>query len=343
METSRILMHLMLLSFLKSYKYFGLWNDPTENITLIEEFILLGIETTPALQTLLFVLFIVIYNLTIICNFLVIAIISLDSRLHTPMYFFLVNLASIEILYTTAITPNNLKNLLHGDKTISFIGCFVQMFTFITLGGSECVLLGIMAYDRYVAICHPLLYNTIMDHFFCIHLTLTGWTFGFLNSLVHTILTAKLPYCHNHIIKHYFCEIPPLLKISCKDTQINELVVFLVGGSLIVSSLLLTLISYMCVIAAIIRIPSKKGKRKAFSTCSSHLLVVIIFFGTVVFTYLRPTTQSLNSQDHIISLVYAVVTPLLNPIIYSFRNKDFRRAVQKLFRSNVLFKSSFLV
>ncbi|XP_063312552.1 olfactory receptor 5AP2-like [Pelobates fuscus] len=312
-------------------QHLGPRKDENENITLVSGFILLGIETSPALQTLLFVLFAIIYILTVVGNFTVLVIICLDSRLHTPMYFFLVNLALIEILYTTAITPNNLKNILNEDKTISFVGCFVQMFTFVTLGGSECVLLGVMAYDRYVAICHPLLYNTIMNQFVCVLLTLTSWTIGFLDSVVQTTLTALLPFCHSHLIKHYFCEIPPLLKISCKDTHINELVVFFLGGCVIVSSLLLTLISYVCVIAAVLQIPSQKGKRKAFSTCSSHLIVVIIFFGTVVFTYLRPASHSLYGQDHVISLVYGVVTPLLNPIIYCLRNKDFQKAVEKVF------------
>ncbi|XP_053304066.1 olfactory receptor 5V1-like [Spea bombifrons] len=306
-----------------------------KNITLAEDFYLLGIVTAPALQKLLFMLFACIYIMTILGNFMVIVIIIVDFHLHTPMYFFLVNLALIEILYTTAITPNNLKNLLQEDKTISFVGCFIQMFIFVTLGGSECVLLGTMAYDRYVAICYPLQYNTIMDQSLCIHLTLTCWTIGLMNSLVHTILTSMLTFCHNHLLRHYFCEIPPLLKISCTDTHINELIVFLVGGSVIVGSLVLTVISYVYIIAAVIKIPGQ-GKRKTFSTCSSHLIVVVTFFGTVIFTYLRPASHSFYNEDHVISLVYSVVTPLLNPIIYSFRNKDFQRAMQKILISKLV-------
>ncbi|XP_075425356.1 olfactory receptor 5AP2-like [Ascaphus truei] len=303
-----------------------------ENVTLPEGFFLLGLGTTPELQKVLFAVFVIAYIMTIVGNAMVIVIIRLDSRLHTPMYFFLVNLALLEILYTTAITPNTLRNFLDEEKRISFAGCFIQMFVFITLGGSECVLLGTMAYDRYVAICHPLLYTTTMNQSLCLHLALFSWTTGFLNSLVNTIFTAILPFCHDRLIKHYFCEIPPLLKISCKDTHVNELIVFLFGGSVIVGSLLLTLVSYVFVIAAVMRIPSLTGKRKAFSTCTSHLMVVSIFFGTVIFTYLRPTSHSYFDQDQLVSVVYGVLTPLINPIIYSFRNKDFQRALRKIWK-----------
>ncbi|XP_068105747.1 olfactory receptor 5V1-like [Hyperolius riggenbachi] len=273
--------------------------------------------------------------MTITGNVLVILLITLDHQLHTPMYFFLLNLALIEILYTTDIIPNTLKNLLNENKVISFVGCFTQMFLFVTLGGSECILLGIMAYDRYVAICHPLLYTVIMKKSFCLCLALVCWAIGFFDSVIHTVLTATLPYCQQRLVRHYFCDIPPLLKISCKDTYINELVVFLVGGSVIVGSLLLTLISYIFVIGEIYRIPSTSGKKKAFSTCTSHLTVVSIFFGTVILTYLRPASQSYN-YDQIMSLVYVVVTPLINPLIYSFRNKDVQKALKKVLKDRLV-------
>ncbi|XP_073463434.1 olfactory receptor 5V1-like [Aquarana catesbeiana] len=268
--------------------------------------------------------------MTIAANSMVIFVVCFNSHLHTPMYFFLVNLAIIELLYTTVITPNALIDLLNENQQISFVGCFVQMFTFITLGGSECILLGIMAYDRYVAICQPLLYTAIMKKSLCIYMTITCWTIGFINSVVNTVLTAILPYCHDRLIRHYFCEIPPLLKISCKNTYSNELVVFLLGGSVIVGSLLLTLISYIFVIRAVIKIPSASGKRKTFSTCTSHLLVVSIFFGTVILTYLRPSSQSFSNKDHIISISYALVTPLINPLLYTIRNKDVQRALWRI-------------
>ncbi|XP_075425355.1 olfactory receptor 5AP2-like [Ascaphus truei] len=268
--------------------------------------------------------------MTIFGNVLVVVVIQLHSQLHTPMYFFLVNLSFLEILYTSTIIPNTLRNFLREDKAISFVGCFTQMFIFISLGGSECVLLGTMAYDRYVAICRPLQYNTIMSPSFCFHLALFSWSIGFLNSLVHTIFTAMLPFCHERLIKHYFCEIPHILKLSCKDTQVNEILIFILGGSMTVGSLILTLLSYTCIVVAVLRIPSINRKRKAFSTCTSHLLVVSIFFGTVIFIYLRPTSQSSSEQDRVISVVYGVVTPLFNPVIYSFRNKEFQRALQKV-------------
>ncbi|XP_053555872.1 olfactory receptor 5M11-like [Bombina bombina] len=303
-----------------------------DNITFVDGFIFLGLETAPELKNFIFTVLALIFILSVIGNFTVLVIIRTDCRLHTPMYFFLLNLALIEILYTTSITPNTLKNLLEEEKRISFAGCFIQMFLFVTLGGSECVLLGIMAYDRYVAICHPLLYTTIMNQPRCVCLALVCWIIGFTDSLLHTTLTSVLPYCHSRIIKHYFCDIPPLLNISFKDTYVNEILVFLVGGCIIVGSLTLTLISYIFVIVAVMRISSLTGKQKAFSTCTSHLIVVTIFFGTVICTYLRPNAHSFSSQDKVISLVYVVVTPFINPIIYSFRNKDFQRALEKVFQ-----------
>ncbi|KAM4707043.1 olfactory receptor 2G3-like [Discoglossus pictus] len=263
-------------------------------------------------------------------NLMVIVIIRLDSRLYTPMYFFLQNLALIEILYTSAVTPNTLKNLLDKNKTISFAGCLIQMFIFISLGGSECLLLGTMAYDRYVAICHPLLYTTIMNPYLCLRLAMICWFAGLGNALLHTTLTSQLPFCHNFHINHYFCEIPSILKISCQDTRINEMLIFIFGGSITVSSLILTLVSYACIVATVLRISGKTVKYKTFSTCTSHLMVVSIFFGTVIFIYLRPVTQSSTDQDRVVSLAYGVLTPLFNPIIYSFRNQEFQLAFQKV-------------
>lgn len=309
-------------------------NNDAGNATLADGFIFLGLVTTSVLERWLFAFIAFLYIMTVTGNSLVITLVSLDYHLQTPMYFFLLNLAVIELLYTTVITPNTLRNLLDEEKAISFTGCFIQMFAFVTLGGSECVLLGIMAYDRYVAICQPLLYTIIMHKSLCLCLVFICWVIGFINSLVNTVLTAILPYCHDRLIRHYFCEIPPLLKISCKDTHINELVVFLVGGCVIVGPFLLTLTSYTLVIRAVIKIPTVSGKRKAFSTCTSHLLVVSIFFGTVILTYLHPYSWSFYNHDHIISLVYAVVTPLINPLIYSFRNKDVQSALQRVLRAH---------
>nr|DBA22719.1 TPA: hypothetical protein GDO54_013729 [Pyxicephalus adspersus] len=268
------------------------------NFTLVDGFFFQGLVTKPEYKMWVFLTITFAYIMTVATNSMVIGVVCFDSRLHTPMYFLLVNLAIIKLLKT---------------KTNSFVGCFVQMFTFITLGGSECILLGVMAYDRYVAICQPLLYTTIMNKSLCIYMTISCWTIGLITAIVNTALTATLPYCHDRLIRHYFCEIPPLLKISCKNTYINELVVFLNGGSVILGSLPLTLISYTFVIQAVIKVPSASGKEKAFSMCSSHLLV------------------SIYNKDHIFSLAYAVVTPFINPLLYSFRNKDVQRALWKIF------------
>ncbi|XP_077317257.1 olfactory receptor 5V1-like [Lithobates pipiens] len=303
-----------------------------KNVTLVDGFLFQGLVSIPAYQPWVFMIISLAYIMTVAANSMVISVVCFDSHLHTPMYFFLVNLSIIELLCTTAITPNTLNNMLKEAKGISFVGCFVQMFTFIISGGSECILLGMMAYDRYVAICQPLLYTVIMNKSLCIYMAITCWTVGLITALVNTALTAALPYCRDHLIRHYFCEIPPLLKLSCKSTYMNELVVFLFGASVILVSLLLTLISYIFVIRAVIKIPSASGKKKAFSTCTSHLLVVSLFYGTAILTYLRPSSQSFYNKDHIFSLAYAVVTPLINPLLYSFRNKDVQRALWKILR-----------
>ncbi|OCU01565.1 hypothetical protein XELAEV_18007356mg [Xenopus laevis] len=301
--------------------------EAAENATIVNGFILLGLGAGPALQKLIFVLFSVAYIATVLGNFMVIFVICQDFRLQSPMYFFLVNLAVLEILYTTTVIPFTLRMLLAKNKKISFAGCFTQMFIFISLGGSECVLLGTMAYDRYVAICHPLRYVTIMKLSVCYCLAMICWSTGFLNSLVHTVLTVMLPFCHDRRIKHYFCEIPCILKLSCKDTKLNEMLIFFMGGSMTVGSLILTLVSYACIVVAVLKIPSITGRHKTFSTCASHLVVVSIFFGTVIFIYILPNSQSFSDQNQVISVVYSVLTPLFNPIIYSLRNQEFQRAL----------------
>lgn len=298
-------------------------------MTHLEEFTLLGLVTTPLSQMLLFVMFSVIYALTITGNLMIIVIIQNESSLHKPMYFFLANLSLLEIFYTSAITPNSLRNLLQEHKVISFVGCFTQMFFFVAFGSSECVLLAVMAYDRYIAICQPLFYFTFMNPSLCVQLLCLSWGIGFLNSLVHTVYTAMLPFCKDHLIRHFFCDIPSLLKLSCRDTYPNELVSIFVGGCVIVGSFMLTLLSYIYILRVVLRIPSEKGRQKAFSTCGSHLIVVTIFFGTVILTYMLPGSESYNEQKRVLSVLYGVMTPLINPIIYSFRNADIQNAIAK--------------
>ncbi|KAG9462689.1 hypothetical protein GDO78_023309, partial [Eleutherodactylus coqui] len=277
----------------------------------------------------LFVIFSAIYALTITGNFMIITIIKQESHLHKPMYFFLANLSFLEICYTSTITPNSLINLLKESKTISFVGCFTQMFFFVALGSSECVLLTVMAYDRYIAICQPLFYSTRMNPSLCVQLLCISWVVGLLNSLVHTVYTAMLPFCKDHLIRHFFCDIPPLLKLSCRDTYSNELVSTFVGGSVVITGLMLTFVSYINILRVVLRIRSEKGRQKAFSTCGSHLIVVTIFFGTIIVTYMLPGSDSYNEQKKMLSVMYGVMTPLINPVIYSFRNSDFQKAINK--------------
>ncbi|XP_018413895.1 PREDICTED: olfactory receptor 8I2-like [Nanorana parkeri] len=299
------------------------------NLSDVEEFELLGLVSEPALRKVLFVVFCFIYIMTVIGNLMIIIIIRYDSHLHKPMYFFLMNLSFLEIFYTTTITPNSLKNFLQENRTISFVGCFTQMFFFIGLGSSECVLLSCMAYDRYAAICQPLFYNTIMNPYFCIKLMVLSWSIGFSNSLVHTVYTASLPFCRERLVNHFFCDIPSVAELSCSETRLNELVSILIGGGIILASFTLTLISYVCIFRAVLNIHSASGKQKAFSTCGSHLLVFALYFGTVILTYVLPGSSSYNEQKRVLSVMYGIVTPFMNPLIYSFRNNDFQNAINK--------------
>ncbi|XP_066461043.1 olfactory receptor 5F1-like [Eleutherodactylus coqui] len=306
---------------------FRIWAK--KNLTYEEEFILLGLVTAPLSQIVLFVMFSAIYALTITGNLIIIAIIKQESHLHKPMYFFLANLSFLEIFCTSTITPKALRNLLQESKSISFVGCFTQMFFFVALGGSECVLLTVMAYDRYIAICQPLFYSTRMNPSLCVQLLCVSWVIGFLNSLVHTVYTALLPFCKDHLIRHFFCDIPSLLKLSCRDTYSNEMVSTFVGGIVIVGGFMLTLLSYIYILKVVLRIRSENGRQKAFSTCGSHLVVVTIFFGTIIVTYLLPGSSSYNEQKKVLSVMYGVMTPLINPVIYSFRSADFQKAINK--------------
>ncbi|KAG8596501.1 hypothetical protein GDO81_001936 [Engystomops pustulosus] len=266
-----------------------------ENVTLIEGFVLVGLVKTQLLQKVFFGLFFIIYSMTILGNLVIIFVIRSDSALHKPMYYFISNLSILEIIYTTTITPNTLRHFLTEDRSISFVGCFTQMFFFVALGGSECVLLTVMAYDRYIAI----------------------------------FFAAILPYCKERQVDHFFCDIPAILKLSCRDTYLNDIVSLLVGGFVVIGSLILTLFSYICILRAVLNIRSMTVKPKAFSTCGSHLLVVTLYFGTIISTYMHPGFSSSTEQNRVLSIMYGVLTPLINPIIYSFRNADFLKAIHK--------------
>nr|XP_060636624.1 olfactory receptor 5AP2-like [Anolis sagrei ordinatus] len=300
------------------------------NETTVTEFILLGLSSSPVAQFFLFGLFLVIYLAVLIGNILILLMISFDKRFHNPMYFFLFNLSVVDIGYTTSTVPKMLLSYLSQDKTISLAGCFTQMYFFISFGGIECLLLGFMAYDRYAAICHPLHYNVLMRPKVCVCLAATAWILGLSNSGVHTGLMSHLSFCRDNVIQHFFCDVPPLFQLSCSNTLFNQIVTFVVGGSVIMGPFLAILVSYVYIVVAILMIRTKEGRLKAFSTCASHLIVVSIYYGTIIFTYIRPNSSYSQAQDQISSVFYAILTPMLNPIIYSLRNKDVQRVFLKV-------------
>ncbi|XP_039185120.1 olfactory receptor 1020-like isoform X2 [Crotalus tigris] len=306
----------------------------TQNSTSVTEFILLGLSSDPQVQLILFSVFLIIYLMAVVGNIFIFLIVSLDVRLHNPMYFFLCNLSVVDIGYTTSTVPKMLMNYLSNDNRISFSGCLSQMYFFICFGGTECVLLGIMAYDRYAAICHPLHYGILMRPKVCIWLAVTAWILGLSNSAIHTGLMIFLSFCQDNVIEHFFCDIPPLFQLSCTDTQINQIATFVFGGGIIMGSFLMILLSYVYIALAIFRIGIKGGRRKAFSTCASHLAVVNIYFGTIIFTYMRPNSTYSQEQDHALPVLYGIITPMLNPIIYSLRNRDVQQAFHKIIQGN---------
>ncbi|XP_039706571.1 olfactory receptor 5F1-like [Pteropus medius] len=296
------------------------------NNTVVTEFILLGLTNTLELQITLFLLFFMVYTLTVWGNVGMIFLIRADSRLHTPMYFFLANLSFVDVCYSSTITPKMLADLLLEKKIISFTGCFVQMYFFIALATTECILFGLMAYDRYVAICNPLLYPLIMSRTVCLKMAAGAFTAGLLNSMVNTSYVSSLPFCGSNVIHHFFCDSPPLFKLSCSDTRLNESIFSTFAGVNMIGALLVILTSYSYVLFSIFRMHSGEGRRKAVSTCASHLTAITLFYSTAIYTYLRPSSSYSLSQDKVASVFYTVVIPMLNPLIYSLRNKEVKAA-----------------
>ncbi|XP_039174387.1 olfactory receptor 6M1-like [Crotalus tigris] len=298
------------------------------NTTSITEFILIGFPNSWEIEILLFLLFFLLLVATMIGNMLIIILISSDYRLQSPMYFFLYNLSIIEILITLTVVPKMLQNLLLERKNISFSGCLIQSYFYFLFGTSEYVLLAMMSYDRYVAICYPLHYTTMMNEKVCISLVLASWMSGFFSILTPTVMKLGLPYCGPNVINHFFCDSAPLLHLACADIRLLEFIDFLVSLPIILGSLLLTLISYIYILSTILQIPSATGRQKAFSTCASHFTVVSIGYGTSIFIYIRPSQTSSMNLNKIASLITTAITPLLNPIIFTFRNQK----VQEVFR-----------
>ncbi|EHH57192.1 Olfactory receptor OR9-8 [Macaca fascicularis] len=306
------------------------------NQTLVSEFLFLGLSGYPKIEIIYFALILVMYLVILIGNGVLIIASILDSRLHTPMYFFLGNLSFLDICYTTSSIPSTLVSLISKKRNISFSGCAVQMFFGFAMGSTECLLLGMMAFDRYVAICNPLRYPIIMSKVAYVLMASVSWLSGGINSVVQTLLAMRLPFCGNNIINHFTCEILAILKLACADISLNIITMVISNMAFLVLPLMVIFFSYMFILYTILQMNLATGRCKAFSTCSAHLTVVIIFYGTILFLYAKPKSQDLTGEeklqasDKLISLFYVVVTPMLNPIIYSLRNKDVKAAVKYL-------------
>ncbi|KFO21817.1 olfactory receptor 8H1 [Fukomys damarensis] len=303
----------------------GRWNS-----TSLTGFILMGLTDSAETQLVLSVLFLLIYLITVLGNVGMILIIRLDPQLHTPMYFFLTHLSFLDLSYSNVVTPKTLQNLLTSTKSISFLGCFTQLYFFIVFVASECYLLSWMAYDHYVAICDPLCYPVIMSTGLCWSLLAVSYVIGFLDSTVIVLCISRLDFCNCNIIQHFFCDTYPILALSCSDTFEIEIIIFICAGSNLVLSLITISGSYLSILSTILKFNSTAGKKKAFSTCASHLLGVTIFYSTMIFTYVNPKTSYSLGRDQVASVFYTIVIPMLNPLIYSLRNKEVKKAVVRI-------------
>ncbi|XP_077011821.1 olfactory receptor 10R2-like [Tamandua tetradactyla] len=300
------------------------------NFTSVTEFLLLGFSSLGELQLVLFVIFLSLYLIILCGNITIISVILLDRSLHTPMYFFLGVLSISETFYTIVILPKMLINLLSVLRTLSFMSCATQMFFFLGFAVTNCLLLGVMGYDRYAAICQSLYYHILMNWRVCGQLAAICIVSGFLISLIGTTLVFSLPFCGSNKVNHYFCDISPVIHLACGEIYINELVIFICGVLVLIVPLFFICISYGFIVRTILRIPSAKGKRKAFSTCISHLTVVIVHYGCASFVYLRPSARYTSGKDRLVTVTYTIITPLLNPMVYSLRNKDVQMAIWKM-------------
>ncbi|XP_028370792.1 olfactory receptor 5W2-like [Phyllostomus discolor] len=300
-----------------------------ENCTMFTDFILLGLSGRRDVQQGLFVLFLLVYGITVIANLGMILLISMDPQLHTPMYYFLSNLSFCDICYSSTISPKMLADFLSEQKRIPYSLCAIQLYFFGAFADVECLMLSVMAYDRYVAICNPLLYTTAMSKSICTQLVTIAYIAGLVDSAIHTCCTFRLSFCNSNIINHFFCDVPPLLALSTSDITINEIVMFTFIGCVVGSSIITVLLSYSYIITTILHMKSAAGRRKAFSTCASHLATVSIFYGALLFMYFRPNSTYSMDTDKIASVFYTVVIPMLNPLIYSLRNKDVKGALKK--------------
>ncbi|XP_074182804.1 olfactory receptor 11G2 isoform X2 [Rhinolophus sinicus] len=299
-------------------------------VSTITGFILLGFPGPRERQVLLFVLFSVVYLLTLMGNGTIICAVRWDQRLHTPMYILLANFSFLEICYVTSTVPNMLANFLSDTKVISFSGCFLQFYFFFSLGSTECFFLTIMAFDRYLAICRPLHYPTLMTGHLCNNLVISCWVLGFLWFPVPIIIISQMSFCGSRIVDHFLCDPGPLLALTCSRVPLMELYWTIISSMLLFIPFLCIMVSYALVLRAVLRVPSAAGRKKAFSTCGSHLAVVSLFYGSVMVMYLSPTSEHEAGMQKLVTLFYSVGTPFINPVIYSLRNKDMKHALQKL-------------
>ncbi|XP_075061707.1 olfactory receptor 5P55-like [Mixophyes fleayi] len=306
------------------------------NQTTINEFILLGFLGLHSSRIPLFMFLLIIYGATLAGNLLIIILVSTTSNLHSPMYFFLSHLSICDVAFTTSIAPNMLHLILNSGGTISVSGCIIQFYAFGVPSTTECLLLTVMSYDRYLAICKPLHYSTTMNFSFCFHIIGWCWALGFMISLIFVILMSNLYFCGPNVIDHFFCDFAPLVELSCSDTSILELVLFSIATPETLVEILFIISTYVCIAISIRKISSDSGRQKAFSTCSSHLAVVCTYYGTLIAVYVSPSRGQSSSAKKILSLLYTVVTPLFNPIIYSLKNQEMRTSIRKRMDKHIL-------
>ncbi|XDB52178.1 PREDICTED: olfactory receptor 5F1-like [Capra hircus] len=307
------------------------------NQTRVTEFIFLGFSGVLYLRLALFVMFLTVYLLSLMGNTLIIFIVLMDSKLQTPMYIFLGNLSFLEIWYTTATVPKLLATCLSQVVTISVSGCITQYYFFFSMGATECILLAVMAYDRYVAICSPLRYSFLMNFQVCLQFSAGSWIGGFIAPVLPTVLVSYLNFCGSQKINHFFCDSEPIFQLSCSDTFLVEALGYTCTSVVILSSFLLTMSSYGHIVVTIIKLSSREARKKTFSTCASHLTVVTIYYGTIIFAYVRPPAKHNFTMGKVVSVFYCVVTPLLNPLVYTLRNKDVKKAFRKVLERKRLF------
>ncbi|XP_020958363.1 olfactory receptor 2A2-like [Sus scrofa] len=304
------------------------------NQSWIAEFILVGFQLREEMELLLFVIFFLLYIFNLLANGMILGLICLDPRLHSPMYYFLFHLAITDISYASSNLPNMLENLVKHKKTIPFVSCTLQMLFYLAFGSVECLILVVMSYDRYMAICHPLQYTVIMNWRVCTVLAIASWACGFFLALVQVSLFLRLPFCGPQKVNHFFCEIQSVLKVTCGETWINEIFLFADSVFILVGPLSLVLVSYVRILWSVLKIQSKEGRKKAFSTCSSHLCVVGFYFGIVMMVYLVPDNSQQEEQQKILFLFYTFFNPLLNPLVYSLRNAQVKSAFHRMLQKN---------